>query len=80
MDLWQLHIFCKVVEHKSFSKAAKIVQISQPTISNHIKDLETHFECRLIDRLARSAVPTKAGELLYQYARRLLMLRDETEK
>ncbi len=79
MDLWQLHIFCKVVEHKSFSKAAKIVQISQPTISSHIKDLENHFGCRLIDRLSREAVPTKAGELLYQYARRLLTLRDETE-
>jgi DNA-binding transcriptional LysR family regulator len=79
MDLWQLHIFCKVVEHKSFSKAAKIVQISQPTISSHIKDLENHFGCRLIDRLSREAVPTKAGELLFQYARRLLSLRDETE-
>ncbi len=45
MDLWQLHIFCKVVEHTSFSKAAKIVQISQPTISSHIKDLENHFGC-----------------------------------
>ncbi len=79
MDLWQLHIFCKVVEHKSFSKAAKIVQITQPTISSHIKDLEHHFGCRLIDRLSRNAVPTKAGELLYQKARRLLALRDETE-
>jgi DNA-binding transcriptional LysR family regulator len=79
MDLWQLHIFCKVVEHKSFSKAAKIVHISQPTISSHIKDLENHFSCRLIDRLSREAVPTKAGELLYQNARRLLALRDETE-
>jgi DNA-binding transcriptional LysR family regulator len=79
MDLWQLHIYCKVVEHKSFSKAAKIIQISQPTISSHIKDLENHFGCRLIDRLARNAVPTKAGELLYHHARRLLALRDETE-
>ena len=76
MDLWQLHIFCKVVEHKSFSKAAKIVQISQPTISSHIKDLEKHFGCRLIDRLSREAVATKACELLYQCARRLLTLRD----
>jgi DNA-binding transcriptional LysR family regulator len=79
MDLWQLNIFCKIVEHKSFSKAAKIVQLSQPTISSHIKDLEDHFGCRLIDRLARESVPTKAGELLYQYARRLIALRDETE-
>lgn len=79
MDLWQLYIFCKVIEHKSFSKAGKIVQLSQPTISSHIKDLENHFGCRLIDRLSREALPTKAGELLYQYARRLIALRDETE-
>jgi DNA-binding transcriptional LysR family regulator len=79
MDLWQLHIFCKVVEHKSFSKAGKAVHLSQPTISSHIRDLENHFGCRLIDRLARQAAPTKAGELLYAYARRLIALREETE-
>lgn len=79
MDLWQLNIFCNVVEHKSFSKAGKAVHLSQPTISSHIRDLEEHFACRLIDRLGKEAVPTKAGALLYQYARRLLQLRDETE-
>lgn len=79
MDLWQLNIFYKVVELKSFSKAGKAVHLSQPTISSHIKDLERHFECRLIDRLGREAIPTKAGELLYQYACRLIALRDETE-
>ena len=79
MDLWQLNIFCKVIELKSFSKAGKAVHLSQPTISNHIKDLEEHFNCRLIDRLAKEAVPTQAGELLYGYAKKFLMLRDETE-
>ena len=79
MDLWQLHIFCKVIEFKSFSKAGKVVHLSQPTVSSHIKDLEDHFGCRLIDRLAREALPTKAGELLYGYARKLIALRDETE-
>jgi len=79
MDLWQLHIFCKVIESKSFSKAGKMVHLAQPTVSSHIKDLEDHFGCRLIDRLAREALPTKAGELLYGYARRLIALRDETE-
>lgn len=53
--------------------------MSQPTVSSHIRDLEDHFGCRLIDRLTREAVPTKAGELLYQYAQRLLALREETE-
>ncbi|MDM8552577.1 selenium metabolism-associated LysR family transcriptional regulator [Desulfobacterales bacterium HSG2] len=79
MDLWQLHIFCKVVQLKSFSKAGKNIHLSQPTVSSHIRDLEEHFGCRLIDRLARGAIPTKAGELLYTYARELIALRDETE-
>ena len=79
MDLWQLHIFCKVVELKSFSKAGEAVRLSQPTVSSHIRDLEDHFSCRLIDRLAKEAVPTKAGKLLYGYARRLITLREEAE-
>ena len=80
MDLWQLHIFCKVVENSSFSKAGDLVHLSQPTVSSHIKDLEDHIGCRLIDRLPKKAVPTKAGQLLYTYARRLLALRNETEE
>lgn len=79
MDLWHLHIFCKVVECRSFSRAGEAVHLSQPTVSSHIRDLEAHFSCRLIDRLAREAVPTKAGELLYDYARRLIALRQEAE-
>lgn len=79
MDLWQLEVFCKVIELKSFSKAGEFVHLSQPTVSSHIKDLETHLGTRLVDRLARTTLPTKAGELLYDYARRLLALRDETE-
>ena len=79
MDLWQLKIFCKVLELKSFSKAGEAVHLSQPTVSSHIKDLETHFGTQLIDRLARNASPTKAGELLYDYAQRLIALQQETE-
>lgn len=79
MDLWQLRIYCKVVELKSFSKAGEAVHLSQPTVSSHIKDLEEHFATRLIDRMSRQVFPTKAGELLYDYARRLLALRDKAE-
>ncbi|MCW7754787.1 selenium metabolism-associated LysR family transcriptional regulator [Desulfobotulus sp. H1] len=79
MDIWQLNIFCKVIERKSFSRAGQAVHLSQPTISSHIRDLENHFGCRLIDRLGKEAVPTKAGSLLYQHARRILQLRDEAE-
>ena len=79
MDLWQLKIFCSVIEHKSFSKAGEVIHLTQPTVSSHIKELETHFGTQLVDRLARHTLPTKAGELLYEFAQRLLILRDETE-
>ena len=79
MDLWQLHIFCRVVECKSFSKAAEAVHLSQPTVSSHIKDLEDHFGCPLIDRMSKKAAPTQAGRLLYGYARRMLALREEAQ-
>jgi len=55
------------------------VHLSQPTVSSHIKDLEEHFDCRLIDRLAKEALPTKAGRLLYRYAKRMIAMRDEVE-
>jgi DNA-binding transcriptional LysR family regulator len=79
MDLWQLKIFCKVVELKSFSRAGEAVHLSQPTVSSHIKELENHYNTQLVDRLAKNTVPTKAGELLYQYARRLLSLHHEAD-
>ncbi len=79
MDLWQLQVFCKVVQLKSFSHAGKAIHLSQPTVSSHIKELETHFGVKLIDRLAKEALPTKAGRLLYRYGLRMLALRDEME-
>jgi DNA-binding transcriptional LysR family regulator len=79
MDLWHLKIFCKVVELGSFSEAGKAVHLSQPTISTHIKQIEEHFNTRLMDRMSRRTVPTRAGELLYEYAHRLISLYDATE-
>ncbi|MDY0374654.1 MAG: selenium metabolism-associated LysR family transcriptional regulator [Desulfobacterium sp.] len=79
MDLWQLRIFVNVVEQQSFSKAGEVIHLSQPTVSSHIKELEDHFGCRLMDRMGRNTVPTKAGKILFSYAKRLLRLKDETE-
>ncbi len=79
MDLWQLHIFVSVVEHKSFSKASKAIHLSQPTVSSHIKELEDHFQCRLLDRMGKTTEPTKAGKILLQYSKKLLTLRDQAE-
>ena len=79
MDLWHLKIFQKVVELKGFSKAAKTVHLTQPTVSTHIKELENHFNCRLIDRIGKEAHPTKAGELLFNKAEKLISLFEKTQ-
>lgn len=71
-DLRQLEIFCKVVEMNSFSKAADVVFLAQASVSERIANLEKDVGARLLDRLGRRVVPTKAGELLYKHAVLLL--------
>ncbi len=80
MDIRSLEVFCRIVELKSFSKAAEAVHLSQPTVSGHIKALEEELRIRLFDRLGKTVAPTKAGELLYGYARKILTLRAEAEQ
>lgn len=79
MDLWRLKVFRAVVDQGSFSRAARHINLSQPTVSSHIKDLEEHYGCRLLDRFEKKVSTTRAGELLYDYAGRLLAIYDETE-
>jgi DNA-binding transcriptional LysR family regulator len=80
MDLRQLEIFVKVAELGSFSKAAEALFLTQPTVSEHIRALEEELGIRLLDRLGRGAAPTKAGQLLVGYARRILELRREARQ
>ncbi len=80
MDIWQLKIFVKVIDHESFSKAAEAVHLTQPTVSSHIKDLEERLGCRLVDRMGKKTQPTGAGQLLYTYARRIMRLAEEAEE
>ncbi len=77
MDLHRLAVFAKVYELKSLSRSAEAVYLSQPTISGHLKKLEEELGVRLFDRLGRGVAPTKAADTLYEYAGRLLALRDE---
>jgi DNA-binding transcriptional LysR family regulator len=67
-DLRQLEIFCKIVELKSFSKAAHAVFLAQPSVSERIATLESRVGTQLLDRLGRQVVPTAAGKLLYNHA------------
>jgi DNA-binding transcriptional LysR family regulator len=77
MDLHRLEVFCRVVELRSFTKAAEAVLLSQPTISEHIRTLEEKLGEKLLDRLGREVFPTPAGQILYRYAQEMLRIRGE---
>ena len=77
MDLFQLETFMAVAEEKSFSRAAVKLHRTQPAVSQVIRKLEVEMDEVLFDRAARDATLTAAGEVLREYAERLLNLRGE---
>ena len=72
MDIHHLKIFIAVYKNKSFTKASEKLHISQPTISEHIKNLEKSLNCKLFDRLGRSIMPTAEADVLYPKALQIL--------
>src|SRR5881296_934982 len=80
MDLRLFEIFCAVYEERSFSRAAARLRLSQPTVSEHIQTLEKAFGTLLFERMARNVRPTRAGDHLYEQARRLGELRRGIEE
>jgi DNA-binding transcriptional LysR family regulator len=77
MDFEQLRTFLAIVEHGSFSAAARALRIGQSTVSFHIQALERSLGTRVLDRRGAGARPTATGRTLKRYATRLLALRDE---
>ncbi len=78
MDFRQLEVFCAVVEWNSFSLAAVHLNVSQPTISNHLTNLESFLGTKLIQRTTKTLSLTEQGREFYHYAKQLLRLRDKT--
>lgn len=72
LDLRQLRYFESLIRNKQFTKAAKELHISQPSLSNVIKSLEQTIGCPLIYRSKRNIIPTDAGLILYNHACKLL--------
>lgn len=61
-----------VAEQRSFTRAAEVLYVSQPTLSQQIKQLEDLLEVQLLDRSGRSVRVTAAGEAYLRHARRAL--------
>lgn len=76
MDIKQLEAFVYVVETCSFSRAGELLHLTQPTISSHILSLERELNIKLIVRTTKETYPSEAGKLLYNYAKEILIMRE----
>ncbi len=72
MLLRHLRYLLAVAEHRNFTRAAEALHVSQPTLSQQVRQLEEQLRVQLLDRSGRSVRPTDAGELYLLHARRAL--------
>jgi DNA-binding transcriptional LysR family regulator len=76
--LQQLRILKAIASEKSFTKAAEILFLSQPSLSKQIKTLESRLNISLINRNNNNVSLTQAGKLFLQYSERILSLCEES--
>jgi DNA-binding transcriptional LysR family regulator len=72
VDLRQVHYFVTVARELHFSRAADLLHISAPALSQQVKALERHLAVQLLVRDSRNVSLTAAGEVFADHGRRLL--------
>lgn len=80
MLLQQLITFCRVVEAGSFTRAAELLNLTQPAVTRQVAALEAEFGEPLLDRQGRHFRLTRAGEIVYAHARRAVALVDSARR
>lgn len=80
MTMQQLEALIHLVEERSFSRAAKRMHLTQPSLTKHIRNVEEALGAKVVNRSSRSLALTPEGKVLYDYARRIIRLRDEARE
>ena len=75
MDINQLEVLVAVAREKSFSRAADVLHRTQPAVSQAVRRLELEIGEKLFDRSSKDGTLTLAGEVLLDYAKQMLNLR-----
>lgn len=79
MDIRHLRYFAKVVELRNITAAAEALFIAQPSLSQHMTNLEQELGVPLLERSVQGTRPTAMGELLYRHARTILRQFDDAQ-
>jgi DNA-binding transcriptional LysR family regulator len=80
INLHHLRIFYNVARHRSHTRAAKGLCISQPAVTNQLKAFEEKLGLKLLVKKQKSILLTEEGRVLYQYAQKLFDLENEIER
>jgi DNA-binding transcriptional LysR family regulator len=79
VNLQQLSTFCKVISEGSMTAAAEKLNLTQPAVSQQIRSLEDELGVPLLVRGVRKVKPSMQGQLLYDYAKKILHLTQQAE-
>lgn len=77
MEIRQLMYFVEVVKQKSMTKASEKLHVSQPALSKGVKSLEEEIGITLINRSNKTHELTDAGQIVYDYAQKIMAQMDE---
>lgn len=80
MNEYQLLTFLTIAEQQSFSKAAKYLNVTQPTVTSRMKVLEEIVDCTLFQRIGHEVILTSEGELFKFYAKRILLYMNQAKE
>mgnify|MGYP002657459252 CR=1 FL=1 len=72
MEFRQLEYFCTISELENFTRTAKVLHVSQPSVTKAIKALEAELGLTLIDRSQKHVTLTEAGRAFLIHARRIM--------
>jgi DNA-binding transcriptional LysR family regulator len=79
MNFQQLTTFCTVLSEGSMTAAAEKLMLTQPAVSQQIRNLEEETKAELLVRGTRQVKPTLQGQILFDYAKRILHLTSQAE-
>jgi len=80
ITIQQLESLLHLVAERNFSRAARKMVLTQPSLSKHIKNLEEAAGTRLVNREGSGASLTPEGKLLFEFARKVLYLREDVKE